>query len=145
MTATALSDDLKKILDDYATTIKAKMPDSVAKLIEVEVRTNGGGVLAPFWLPVLERGRAPRKKNIDHKLYYKIYAWMAKRNMFKSRTVQGKRAEAKALTWFINKYGTKLFRDKGFKEVYSKETVKVVEKLTEAIGNRAFAITKEIF
>ena len=143
--ANFIDQELKTIMDAYATEIKAKMPDSVAKLIEVEIRDNGAGVLAPFWLPVLERGRAPRKSTKDHKLYYKIYLWMAKRNMFKSRTTEGKRNEAKALTWFINKYGTKLFRDKGFKEVYSKATEKVVVTATIAIGNRAFEITREIF
>lgn len=49
------------------------MPKSVADLIEVEMRQDGAGVLAPFWVPVLEKGRAPRKNNTDHQLYKKVF------------------------------------------------------------------------
>lgn len=136
--------EIEKILNDYATTIKAAMPASVAKLIEVEIRENGAGVLAPFWLSVLERGRGPRKKTTDHKLYLKIYAWMDRRNLFKSRTVKGRINEAKGVTWFINKHGTKMFRDGVFKEVYTKETEKTIKKIDETIRIKLYKVTSEL-
>lgn len=136
--------EVEKILNDYTSTIKKAMPKSVADLIEVEMRQDGAGVLAPFWVPVLEKGRAPRKNNTDHQLYKKIYGWMARRNMFKSRTDKGKINEAKALTWFINKYGTKLYRDKKFKDVYTKETKKAIEKIDKTISVRVFKVTSEL-
>ena len=136
---------IEQILNEYTDTIRKAMPASVAKLIEVEIRDNGAGVLAPFWLPVLERGRAPRKNSADHKLYTKIYDWMAKRNMFKSKTEKGRINEAKSLTWFINKYGTKMYRDGVFKDVYSRETEKAIEKIDKAIQLEAYKITREIF
>ena len=136
---------IEQILNEYTDTIRKAMPASVAKLIEVEIRNNGAGVLAPFWLPVLERGRAPRKNSTDHKLYTKIYDWMAKRNMFKSKTEKGRINEAKSLTWFINKYGTKMYRDGVFKDVYSRETEKAIEKIDKAIQLEAYKITREIF
>ena len=136
---------VEQILNEYTDTIRKAMPQSVAKLIEVEIRNNGAGVLAPFWLPVLERGRAPRKNSADHKLYTKIYDWMAKRNMFKSSTEKGRINEAKSLTWFINKYGTKMYRDGVFKDIYSRETEKAIEKIDKAIQLEAYKITREIF
>ena len=136
---------IEQILNEYTDTIIKAMPASVAKLIEVEIRDNGAGVLAPFWLPVLERGRAPRKNSADHKLYTKIYDWMAKRNMFKSKTEKGRINEAKSLTWFINKYGTKMYRDGVFKDIYSRETEKAIENIDKAIQLEAYKITREIF
>lgn len=136
---------VEQILNEYTDTIRKAMPASVAKLIEVEIRDNGAGVLAPFWLPVLERGRAPRKNSTDYKLYTKIYDWMAKRNMFKSKTEKGRINEAKSLTWFINKYGTKMYRDGVFKDVYSRETDKAIENIDKAIQLEAYKITREIF
>ena len=136
---------IEQILNEYTDTIRKAMPQSVAKLIEVEIRDNGAGVLAPFWLPDLERGRAPRKNSADHKLYTKIYDWMAKRNMFKSKTEKGRINEAKSLTWFINKYGTKMYRDGVFKDVYSRETEKTIENIDKAIQLEAYKITREIF
>ena len=136
--------EIEKILNDYATTIKAAMPASVAKLIDVEIRDNGAGVLAPFWLSVLERGRGPRKNATDHKLYLKIYAWMEKRNLFKSRTVKGRINEAKGVTWFINKHGTKMYRDGVFKEVYAKETEKAIKKIDDSIRLSLYKVTSEL-
>jgi len=136
--------EIEKILNDYATTIKAAMPASVAKLIDVEIRDNGAGVLAPFWLSVLEHGRGPRKNTTDHKLYLKIYAWMDRRNLFKSRTVKGRINEAKGVTWFINKHGTKMFRDGVFKEVYTKETEKAIKKIDETIRIKLYKVTSEL-
>ena len=136
---------VEQILNEYTDTIRKAMPASVAKLIEVEIRNNGAGVLAPLWLPVLERGRAPRKNSADHKLYTKIYDWMTKRNMFKSKTEKGRINEAKSLTWFINKYGTKMYRDGVFKDIYSRETEKAIENIDKAIQLEAYKITREIF
>lgn len=136
---------VEQILNEYTDTIRKAMPQSVAKLIDVEIRQNGAGVLAPFWLIVLERGRGARKNSTDHKLYTKIYDWMAKRNMFKSKTEKGRINEAKSLTWFINKYGTKMYRDGMFKDVYTKETEKAIEKIDKAISLELYRITREIF
>ena len=137
--------DLKKILEDYSNDIKAAMPKSVRDLIEVEIRSpSSGGVLAPFWLPVLEKGRAPRKNNTDTKLYKKIYAWMEKRGMFKSVTAKGKINEAKALTWYINKYGTKMYRDKTIKDVYTKKTKSLVERLDKEYSSYIGKVTSDL-
>ena len=96
-----------------------KISASVMDLIYVEEREDGAGVVAPFWLSVLQKGRGPRKNEKDHQLWKKIYAWMDKRGMFKSKSAQGKISEAKSLTWYINKHGNEQFRNKVFVEIYN--------------------------
>ena len=140
-----LTFDLEKILTDYANTIKKAMPTSVANLIAVELDNNkvGGGVTAPFWLPVLEKGRGPRKSTENSQLWKRIYAWMDKRNMFESKTAKGKINEAKSMTWYINKYGTKMYRDKRFKDVYTKETEATIKKINDSFSATVYKITSD--
>lgn len=136
--------EVERLLKKYAEDIRSAMPDSVSKLIVEEYRDNGAGVLAPFWLPVLEKGRGPRKSSTDAGLYLKIYKWMGKKGLFKSKTNRGKMNEAKALTWYINKYGTKLYRDRGFKEVYSRKTREVIDKIGKEYSGAIGRITSDI-
>jgi hypothetical protein len=107
-----------------------KIPDSIMRLFEIIETDTNAGVLVPFWIPVLQKGRGPRKSTTDHKLYLKIYHWMAKKNMFVSKTEEGKISEAKSLTWYINKYGNKHFRDRRFVDIYQtarEETIKQID------------------
>lgn len=129
------------LLNDYVQAISGKLPASVVQLLVVESTDTTSGVKAPFWIPVLEHGRGPRKDTKNHQLYLKIYKWMEKRNMFNSKSERGKINEAKALTWYINKYGTKLYRDKGFKDVYTAETMKTKELILTEVGQCVRRIT----
>jgi len=137
--------DLKPELEELIKNISQKngyygnkIPDSIMKMFEVEIREDGAGVLVPYWLGVLERGRGPRLRTKDYKLYLKIKRWMAQRGMLKSKTTKGRDNEAKAMTWYINKYGNKQF-NKGnpiFVDVYTMERKKTIEKI-----NNKFALT----
>jgi len=108
-----------------------KISDSIMKMFTVEITDFHDGILVPYWLGVLERGRGPRKSNKSSNLFKIIYRWMEKRNMFKSTTAKGKTAEAKGLTWYINKYGNQQFRSKVYVDVYNtvrKETIAKIDK-----------------
>ena len=108
-----------------------KISDSIMKMFTVEITDFHDGILVPYWLGVLERGRGPRKSNKSSNLFKIIYRWMEKRNMFKSTTAKGKLAEAKGLTWYINKYGNQQFRSKVYVDVYNtvrKETIAKIDK-----------------
>ncbi len=105
------------------------IPASIMKLFEVYQDDTGQGVLVPYWIPVIEKGRGPRRSNKDHGLVYKIHAWMKKRNMFRSKTPRGQFNEARGLTWYINKYGTEHFRSGVFVDVYHAERDRTVEKI----------------
>ena len=123
-----------------------KIPDSIMKMFEIEITDLHDGILVPYWLGVLERGRGPRKSNVDAGLQKKIKRWMAKRNMFKSKTAIGRENEAKRLTWYINHWGNKQF-NKGnpiFMDVYTtvrKQTIeKIDKKFGEVIGKITYAV-----
>jgi hypothetical protein len=116
-----------------------KISDSIMKMFTVEITELHDGILVPYWLGVLERGRGPRKSTTDSGLYKKIYRWMEKRNMFKSFTAKGKLAEAKQMTWYINKYGNQQFRNKTFVDVYTTVRKETIEKINKKFG---FAINK---
>ena len=107
-----------------------KIPESIMSLFEIVETDTSAGILVPYWIPVLQKGRGPRKSTKDHQLYRKIYKWMQKHGMFTSQTEEGRISEAKGLTWYINKYGNQHFRDGRFVDIYKtarEETLKVID------------------
>ncbi len=121
-----------------------KISDSIMKMFSIEITELHDGILVPYWLGVLERGRGPRKSNIDSGLYKKIYRWMEKRNMFRSVTAKGKLREAKFITWHINKYGNQQFRNKTFIDVYTTVRKQIIEKINKKFGDKISKITMEV-
>jgi hypothetical protein len=108
-----------------------KISPTIMAMFSIEITELHDGILVPYWLGVLEHGRGVRKSNTDSGLAKKIYAWMQKRNLFKSNTAKGKLNEAKSVTWYLNKYGNKQFRNKTFVDVYTtvrKETITAIDK-----------------
>lgn len=121
-----------------------KVPPSVMRLLEVHETELTCGILAPFWLGVLQRGRGPRRSKKDHGLRFKIYAWMAKRGMFKSDTPAGKMREAKYLTWYINKYGNKQFRNRVFVDIWKTERDRTVKQIYAKYDKMIGQITMDV-
>ena len=121
-----------------------RMPESVMRMVEIEIRSNGGGVLAPFWFGVFQRGRGKRKSNKDSGLWKRIFAWMARRNMFRSVTQKGRENEAKSMTWYINKYGNKQFRTQTFIDVYDSAREECIDKINQQYSLEIDKITKQI-
>ncbi len=116
-----------------------KIPDSIMQQFEIEDKDTSTGILVPYWLNVLERGRGPRRGNKDFGLVKIIYRWMQKHNMFRSGTEKGKMNEARFITWYINKYGNKQFRSKIYIDIYNTERKKTIDKIDKKFG---FAIDK---
>ena len=121
-----------------------KISDSIMKLFEIEVRDTGAGILVPYWISVLQRGRGPRRSTKSSGLVKIIYRWMQKRNMFKSNTAKGKLNEAKYLTWYINKYGNQQFRSKTFVDIYETERKKTIEKIDNKFSLIIGKITMDV-
>lgn len=121
-----------------------KISDSIMKMFEVEITELHDGILVPYWLGVLERGRGPRKSNTDTGLYKKIYRWMEKRNMFTSGDAKGKLREAKYVTYYINKYGNQQFRNKIFVDVYTSIRKQIIEKINKKFEDKISKITMDI-
>lgn len=138
--------NLKAIFDRMLVNISARnmysgapVADSIMRMLQVEIRKDGGGVTAPYWLSVTERGRGPRRSTKDHGLVQIIYKWMAKHNLFESDTAKGKLNEARGMTWYINKYGNKQFREGAFVDIYTtarKQTITEIEQEYSVVINR---------
>lgn len=143
--------DLKSELEEMIKLISQKnsysgnkISDSIMKMFTVEITDLHDGILVPYWLGVLERGRGPRKSNKDHGLYKKIYRWMEKHNMFNSTTTEGKLREAKSMTWYINKYGNQQFRNKTFVDVYTTVRKNTIEKINKKFEDKIGKIIMEV-
>jgi len=121
-----------------------KISESIMRQFTIEETDFNCGILVPFWLAVLQKGRGPRKSNTDHGLWKIIYRWMERKNMFKSGTAKGKINEAKSVTWYINKYGNKHFRSKIFIEIYEAERKKTIEKINQKFSLAISKITMDI-
>ena len=142
-----LKPELQELIDNIAKRNMYsgnKISESIMKLFEIEVRDDGAGILVPYWLSVLERGRGPRKSTKSHDLWKIIYRWMEQRNMFKSGTAKGKINEAKSVTWYINKYGNKQFRSNTYIDIYKSEREKTIKKIDEKFSHAIDKITMEV-
>lgn len=118
--------------------------DSIMRQFEIEEDDSHIGILVPFWLSVTQYGRGPRRSNRDHQLWKKIYNWMERKNMFHSGTDAGRINEAKFVTWYINKYGNKQFRNKVFVDIYKTEREKTIEKINQKFSLEIGRITREV-
>jgi len=121
-----------------------KIPDSIMKMFEIEITELHDGILVPYWLGVLERGRGPRKSNVDTGLYKKIYRWMEKHNLFKSSDAAARLREAKFMTLYINKYGNRQFRNKAFVDIYTTVRKQTIEKIDKKFGEVIGKITMDV-
>lgn len=117
---------------------------SIIKQMQIEIRPNGAGIIAPFWISVLQYGRPPRRSTTDSGLWKRMYAWMEKNNLFKSGTERGKINEAKRMTWYLNKYGNQHFRSKTFVDVYESAVKQTVANVERAYTEFTFRITSDI-
>ena len=132
--------EIDALIEDYTKAIKAKLPNSLAAMIHTNSQPNKATVTVPYWFSITEHGRGVRKSSKNYNLDQKIYKWMQERNMFKSQTAKGRINEARGLTWYINKYGTKQFRNKEFRDVYTSET----QKLAMEVNQLALTQVKKI-
>lgn len=143
--------DIEPILKEFINNIAnrtmysgARIPESIMRQIVIEITETSQGVIAPYWLGVLQKGRGPRKSTKDHGLVKIIYKWMEKRNLFRSVTNEGKFSEAKSMTWYLNKYGNKHFRSKVFIDVYTTERQRTIERINQKYGEAITKITVDI-
>jgi hypothetical protein len=136
--------EMIKLIGDKNSYSGNKISDSIMKMFTVEITELHDGILVPYWLGVLERGRGPRKSNVDTGLYKRIYKWMEKHNMFKSQTAEGKLREAKQMTWYINHYGNQQFRNKTFVDVYTSVRKSTIEKIEKKFSEKIGQITMEV-
>jgi hypothetical protein len=142
-----LKPELKSMIDGISrrnTYYGNRISDSILRMLVIEETELNCGVVAPYWLGVLERGRGVRKSSKSSGLVNIIYRWMEKRGMFKSVTAEGKRNEAKRMTWYINKHGNQQFRNKTFVDIYTSERKIAIERINEKFVSQISKITMDI-
>jgi len=137
-------EELQKNIAQKNTFYGNKVSPTIMKLFEVEIRNDGAGLLVPYWIGVLQRGRGPRKNTTDHGLRNKMYRWMSSRGLFRSATTKGKRNEARFMAMYINKYGNKQFRTKTFIDIYDTERKKTIKKIDNQFGMMIGEITMDV-
>lgn len=121
-----------------------KIPESIMRMFEIKETDKSIGILVPWWIPVLQKGRGPRKSTKDTQLYKRIYRWMQKNNKFVSTTEEGKLSEAKSMTWYINKYGNKHFRDGRFVDIYKTAREETLKEIDVKFGHNIDKITMDV-
>jgi hypothetical protein len=121
-----------------------KISESIMRLFQVEETDRNCGVLVPFWISVTQKGRGPRRSSTNYNLWKRMFRWMEKNNMFKSATTEGRISEAKSVTWYINKYGNKQFRNKVFIDIYETERKKTIEKIDKKFSQAISKITMDV-
>jgi hypothetical protein len=135
---------LKSAIAQKNTYYGNKISPSIMEKFEIEERPDGAGIIVPYWISILQEGRGPRKSNKSHGLSKIIYNWMRKNNMFEATTTKGKLAEARFITWYINRYGTKQFRKKVFVDIYKTEREKTINRMRAKFSLEIGKITTDI-
>lgn len=121
-----------------------KIPASIMNMFELIESDYNCGILVPYWIPVLQKGRGARRGTKDSGLVKVIYKWMERRGMFRSNTPKGKQNEARFMTLYINKHGNQHFRSKVFVDVYDSERKKTIEKVDKKFSIQIGKVTMEV-
>jgi hypothetical protein len=123
-----------------------KISDSIMKMFTVEITDLHDGILVPYWLGVLERGRGPwLGKNIGNPLLrVKIYNWIIKHNLFNDKTDKERKGIAFVIARKINKLGNKQFRSNTFIDVYTSVRAQTIESINKKFSSQISKITMQI-
>jgi hypothetical protein len=121
-----------------------RIPASIMAMFTIIETDLNAGVLVPFWLGVLQRGRGKRKATQSSGLVNTIYRWMERRSMFRSKTATGKFNEAKRLTWYINKYGNAHFRSQRFVDIYESARKSAIVAIDKKFAFEINKITMDV-
>lgn len=83
---------------------------------------------------VLERGRGPRRKDELTDFLENLKIWIVARGLDYGGNEKGLERLARFLRWYINKYGTKLFRTGRTIDIFTTPMDDVARRLSERLG-----------
>lgn len=147
---TKLEEIVDRIFKEGKTFYDEPLSPSIRRLVHVEGDATKGKILVPYWFSVVQDGRGPAKRGSRAgkgqltEFGKAIYAWMDKRNMFNSKTAKGKVNEAKGLAWYINKHGTKHYRNGKYIDIYDTIIKESVAMIRKDIHQAALKITSNL-
>ena len=123
-----------------------KISPSIMAMFSVEITELHDGILVPYWLGVLERGRGPwRGHNIGNPLLrVRIYNWIKKHNLFSEKNDKERKGIAFVIARKINKEGNEQFRKGAFVDVYTTVRKATIEKINKKFADKIGKITYDI-
>jgi hypothetical protein len=123
-----------------------KISDSIMAMFTIEITELHDGILVPYWLGVLERGRGPwRGRNIGNPLLrVRIYNWIIKHNLFSDKTDRERKGLAFVIARKINKLGNEQFRKGVFVDVYNTVRKDTIKKIEEKFSKEISKITMDV-
>jgi hypothetical protein len=128
--------DIRTNLDSSKTNATGKTSNSIQySVTEDNTKTILWVYGRPFVFTV-ETGRGPRRENQDYKVSDRIREWMDARGIGTGLTEAQKEQKAKSITFLINKYGSKLHRKGGRKDIISNVVNQsLYDQITEDVMN----------
>ena len=139
-------EEMVKLIGERNSYSGNRISDSIMKMFSIEITELHDGILVPYWLEVLERGRGPwRGKNIGNPLLrVRIYNWIIKHNLFNDKNDKEKRGLAFVIARKINKLGNEQFRKGVFVDVYTSVRKQTIEKINKKFSDKISKITMEV-
>jgi hypothetical protein len=128
-------DTIQIIADNMRSNGQVATGDTIAALQKESTPTSLIVKGAPY-IMALETGRKPRESTQNSGLASKLERWIVAKGVNIRRSVE---EDARSLAWFINKFGTKLFREGGRKDVITPAlSQERLDKLVKDIAEENF-------
>lgn len=147
-----LEDEIRTILDDCVNEIKRRSTAAgqvatgkTLRALEVRLRTEGTAIVGEIWgrpyTGALETGSRPaRKRGTDSERAQMIRAmkeWCAVRGLTAGMTDKQAENFARWLAWYIKKYGTRLYRHGGRRDIITPALEATRDTLNTRLGEYA--------
>lgn len=128
---TLLTEAIEKIHKEF----KARIPRATGGMqdsLETIVTSRHAVLLGDEYIEALETGRSPRKASKDSGFAARLFEWMKAVGFPDASMVK-----AKQLAWYINKYGTKAYREGGKTGIISDFNIDIhINKLADKLGTK---------
>ena len=134
-----LDDGLSKLKEDIIANIERagkSATGTTVKALEHSVSGFRGMLEGAPWTFTLERGRGKAKRNTGQKKEFieGLKRWIVARGIPVNSQEDLERL-AKFFRWYINEHGTKLFREKGRKDIFTPPINEFTDSLSENLSN----------
>lgn len=129
--------DIRTNLDSTGTNATGKTSNSIQYAVTEDGTKTILWVYGRPFVFTVETGRGPRRESKDHKTVDRIREWMDARGIGTGLNEAQKEQKAKSITFLINKYGSKLHRKGGRKDIISNVVNQsLYDEITDDVMNK---------
>jgi hypothetical protein len=129
--------DIRTNLDSTRTNATGKTSNSIQYAVTEDGTKTILWVYGRPFVFTVETGRGPRRESKDHKTVDRIREWMDARGIGTGLNEAQKEQKAKSITFLINKYGSKLHRKGGRKDIISNVVNQsLYDEITDDVMNK---------